>query len=861
MRILTLRELNRATLARQLLLRRHRLSVPRALERVAGLQAQWPPSPYVGLWSRLEDFTADRLVRAIARPTVVKATLMRTTLHLVSADDYLAYAGTFRERRIAELERHLAALGEEADLSKEGERLRRLAAERPGSRPELPARLGRPKLRLEDRSPWLVWFALAAHAGLVNAPSSSVWRTHTAGGTFVPARTWLGADASSGPEAVEHLVRRYLAAFGPASRPDLAQWSGLPLSVLDTGLERVRLRTFGDELGRTLYDLPRGPLPPADRPAPPRLLPRWDNVLLAHDVRTRVLPDECRGGGRSHRSVRARARPRPMSWLRPDELRVGLGCMRLADDEDLALATIAAAADVGVTVFDTARAYEGNEALLSRALRGAEGTRIVTKGGMERTAGAWIPDGRAKSIRADCEASLAALDGLPIDLFLLHAPDSRVPWRTSLRALGRLVDDGLAAHVGVCNVNRTQLDEALEHAPITAVQVALSRFDDAALRGGVVQRCADAGGTLIAHSPLGGIRRAGRLARDTALSEIAAAHDATPAEVALAWLLGLGPIVAIPGARRPETARSLARAARLELGKEERERLGGAARPKVRARGTGEVVLVMGVPGAGKSRIAADYVERGYLRLNRDEQGGTLRQLADALDEALADGVGNVVLDNTYLSRASRHDVVAAAWRHGASARCVWVETPLAQAQANLVERILGRLGHLPSPDELKDAARAHPDLLTPTRQMRAFRELEPPADDEGFASIEHLTFTRAERAGRPGVFVAAAAAAAATSGRLAEDAPRLLFDWRPDGDTDDLEAFASSLRPTAEWAACTHPGGPPTCWCRPPLPGLVLDFARRRGVDPARSVLVGASPAHRALANALGAQYVDGSG
>ena len=100
---------------------------------------------------------------------------------------------------------------------------------------------------------------------------------------------------------------------------------------------------------------------------------------------------------------------------------------------------------------------------------------------MARVGGAWIPDGRAKAIRADCEASLAALDGLPIDLYLIHAPDPRTPWRTSVRALARLLDDGLVRHIGLSNVNRLQLDEAVELAPVAAVQVALSPFDDRAL--------------------------------------------------------------------------------------------------------------------------------------------------------------------------------------------------------------------------------------------------------------------------------------------------------------------------------------------------------------------------------------------
>jgi aryl-alcohol dehydrogenase-like predicted oxidoreductase/predicted kinase len=547
------------------------------------------------------------------------------------------------------------------------------------------------------------------------------------------------------------------------------------------------------------------------------------------------------------------------TWLRTDELRVGLGCMRLPPDEGVALATIAAAVDAGITVFDTARAYDGNEALLARALRDAPGARVVTKGGMARTGGGWIPDGRARSIRADCEASLAALDGVPIDLYLLHAPDPRVEWRTSVRALARLVDDELVARVGLCNVNRTQLDEACDHAPIAGIQVALSRFDDTAVRAGLVGRCAEVGIALVAHSPLGGTRRAARLGSDQALGEIARAREATEAEVALAWVLDLGShVVAIPGARRAETARSAARAASLELTEDERERLGAPVRRAGTQRRTGDVVLIMGIQGSGKSRIAQTYVERGYLRLNRDERGGTLRQLAGALDEALAAGSRDIVLDNTYLSRAWRNDVVATAARHGVAVRCIWLDTPLADAQVNLVQRLLERFDRLLSPPELKAAARKEAGVLTPTQQMRALRELEPPTDDEGFANIERVPFSRVERDGRPGVFVAAAAAGGLTAATTDMDAPHLVFDWRPDGASEDLDALAASLPAPAEWAVCTHPGGPPTCWCRPPLPGLVLEFARRHSVDPARSVVVGTSPAHRTLANALGARYVD---
>lgn len=294
MRTLTLRELNRATLARQLLLRRHRLSVTQAIERVAGLQAQWPPSPYIGLWTRLDGFKAESLVRAVSRRQVVKATLMRTTLHLVTARDYLGYGGIFRAARIRELERQVAALGETADFAEEGGRLAALAAEQPRSRPELLALLGRPKLRVEERAPWLVWYGLSAHAGLIHGPDASAWRWHTGRSTFLHARTWLGADGESGDTAAAHLVRSYLAAFGPASRPDIAKWSGLARVHVDGGLSRLQLRRFADEHGRELYDLPRAPLPAPDAAAPVRLLPRFDNLVLSHDDRRRVVSDEHR---------------------------------------------------------------------------------------------------------------------------------------------------------------------------------------------------------------------------------------------------------------------------------------------------------------------------------------------------------------------------------------------------------------------------------------------------------------------------------------------------------------------------------------------------------------------------------------
>jgi aryl-alcohol dehydrogenase-like predicted oxidoreductase len=546
-------------------------------------------------------------------------------------------------------------------------------------------------------------------------------------------------------------------------------------------------------------------------------------------------------------------------------------------DEELLVETVAAAAAAGVTVFDTAHAYGHgeadlghNERLLARALRqggAASVARVVTKGGMTRPGGGWLADGRAKAIAGDCETSLAALDGLPIDLYLLHAPDPRTPWQTSVRALSQLLDQGLVRRVGLSNVNRGQLDEALALAPIAAVEVALSPYDDTAIRGGILERCAELGIALIAHSPLGGPRRAKRLGRLAPLAELAAARRATAAELTLGWLLHLSPVVIpIPGARRPDTARSAAHAATLALDEGELARLGrafGAARPAraARPRRSGEVVAVMGIPGAGKSVVAGDYVGRGYVRLNRDERGGSLRALARELDDELAAGVECVVLDNTYLTRAARSHALDAAARHGVAARCIWVDTPLAHAQLNLVERLLDRFGELPTPEQLRALSRAEPGLLMPTSQMRAARELEPPSMDEGWTAIERVPFVRTQRGSRPGVFVAAGAVPADWRPQRDADAPHLVFDWNPDGSRDLLDAaaarVASRVSGLVQSALCPHAAGPPRCWCRPPLPGLAVAFARAHDVDLSRSIVIGTGPAHRTLAGALGASYI----
>ena len=557
-------------------------------------------------------------------------------------------------------------------------------------------------------------------------------------------------------------------------------------------------------------------------------------------------------------------------------------------DDERGLATLQAALDAGVSIFDTARSYAldsgdlgHNERLVARALKSRPGVapRVLTKCGMRRDAGAWIPDGRARTILADAAASVRALDGVPIDVLLLHAPDPRVSLATSARALGRAQHDGLARKVGVCNVSRKQLEEAAAEAPIATVQVALGAFDDVAIRGGVVDFCLARGIEILAHSPLGGPERARRLVRDPELARIAAALQVSPLDVFLAYLSSVRPeIVPVVGARRVETVAHIVRAAELVLDADQlaaldarfsalgRTRCPTPAAP-LPARDV-EVVLLMGVPGSGKSRAAQTYVERGYERLNRDLEGGTLKKITRLLEQRLAAGATRVVLDNTYVTRASRYDIVRVAAAHAARVRCVHLETPLADAQINVITRMLERFGRLLEPAELDEQARKDAALLAPHALFRLQRELEAPAEDEGFAQVERAPFVRQyAEGGVAGTFVALTALGAGALIALLADtpaaAPALVYAWQPDATPGAVQALRAVVENASaatgrnvELALCQHPGGRPVCWCRPPLPGMLLAFAHRQRIDLRQSRLLGASTTDAAMARALGMSF-----
>jgi hypothetical protein len=284
-RTLGQRDLNRALLARQLLLERARLSLPRALERIGGLQAQYAPSMYIGLWSRLEGFERDALRRALERRTVVQGTLMRTTIHLVSARDYWPFAvGIRRARREGWLRAH-GGRPSASELSRAAQRLRRELADGPLRRAEVDEALGKPgPVLVNGVGLWL---------DLVRVPPSGTWERRRAD-LYAAAEDWVGPAEGSPQDGVERLVRGYLGGFGPASRAEIADWAGLPVKETASALQRLRLRRFRAEDGEELLDLPRAPLPDPDTPAPVRFLPVWDATLLAHARRTGILPEKYR---------------------------------------------------------------------------------------------------------------------------------------------------------------------------------------------------------------------------------------------------------------------------------------------------------------------------------------------------------------------------------------------------------------------------------------------------------------------------------------------------------------------------------------------------------------------------------------
>ena len=290
---LTLRDRNRATLARQMLLAREKASVTDVLTRLAGLQAQWPAPPYTGLWTRLAKFARADLAVPLARHELVRATAMRGTLHVMTADDY---AG-FRPLLEPMLQRGYASIastrGRGIDPVALAAEARVLLADGPRTMEEIRQHLARQHPKLDAR---IMGYAVRMYLPLVQVPDDSCTWGFPQEPAFALAETWLGRTSFTTGLDAPALVRRYLAAFGPAAARDVQTWAGV--RGLGEALETLRpeLRVFTDEDGRELFDRPDAPRPGGDATAPVRFLPEFDNLLLAHHDRTRFVPTAFRAG-------------------------------------------------------------------------------------------------------------------------------------------------------------------------------------------------------------------------------------------------------------------------------------------------------------------------------------------------------------------------------------------------------------------------------------------------------------------------------------------------------------------------------------------------------------------------------------
>ncbi|MFN8062341.1 MAG: winged helix DNA-binding domain-containing protein [Vicinamibacterales bacterium] len=283
---LSLRALSRATLARQMLLGREAMKPVSAIERLVGLQAQWPRQAFIGLWTRLEGFRRDDLLGALSARKAVRVTAMRSTLHVMSAKDYVGMRAPLARALSKNLQAIVGKRLASVDLETVVSVAKAGFANDPQTFEEMRDRLVR---RFPDGDERAMGYAARLSVPLVQVPTTDAWG-FPASPQFVEAETWLGKPLRVDDDPAP-IVSRYLAAFGPASIADVQSWSGLQ------GLREVfarlapGLRTFTDERGRTLFDLPDAPRPAEASPAPVRFLPEFDNLLLAYDDRRRVIAD------------------------------------------------------------------------------------------------------------------------------------------------------------------------------------------------------------------------------------------------------------------------------------------------------------------------------------------------------------------------------------------------------------------------------------------------------------------------------------------------------------------------------------------------------------------------------------------
>ena len=646
-----------------------------------------------------------------------------------------------------------------------------------------------------------------------------------------------------------------------------------------------------------------------------------------------AAPARKREADKASLALTNRLPPRSAGVLGLLEVPLGLGLLRLTTEgrpaDGDAVAVIHFALDQGIRILDTADVYSLGEAVLHygerlvrQALDSWKGpkneVKVLTKAGLTRPKGRWMPNGRPEHLRKAVDESLAALGVERLFLLQLHAHDSRVPFEETLAALAELQRVGKVEHLGLCNVSPGELRQAMRHFRVATVQNELSALHRKSAADGMLALTRQEGIPFLAHRPLGGYAKVGRLAKNRVLVPLAERHQSTPHEIALAALLAAGPhVVPLVGATRVESIHSSLAALSLSLDVSDQTALdlwfsfaptpealtaiaptvAHGSLPALPANhGPGndpEVVLLMGIQGAGKSHLVSDYLEKGYARLNRDMCGGRLDDLVPRLVELLRSGQKRVVLDNTYPTRLSRAPVVAAAHAHGVPVRCRHLQTPLAQARINIVLRMVEKYGRSLGPEEMKALSKTDPNLPPPAALARWVSSFEPPAVDEGFAVVDPIPFVRRHdpthtekgllldvdgslRKTRSGEIyprhpddVELLPGRRETLARWVDAGYRLFFvsnqSGIASGQLTSAAAEAAFLRtvellklPVTEVAYCPHPAFPVGCYCRKPMPGLGVYLMQRHRLALKHLVVVGDMASDAEFAAGLGARYFD---
>ena len=611
------------------------------------------------------------------------------------------------------------------------------------------------------------------------------------------------------------------------------------------------------------------------------------------------------------------------------EFPLAFGLLRLCaegrPDETAAVDLICHALDQGVRVLDTADSYSlgardmhYGEHLARKAVAewggAADTVKILTKAGLTRPKGRWVPNSSPEHLRKTIEGSLRNLGVDSIPTLLLHVRDPRRPFEETLAALAKLQQEGKIQNLGLCNTSVPEILQASRHFSVTMIQNELNVMDRKSATDGVLAYAKMNAIPFLAHRPLGGHGKVTKLAGNRAIKPIVQRHGITPYEAAFAVIANLGkPVIPLLGATRRDSLDSSLRAARIQLDAEDwaalRQRISFAARPQTSAllapptspsdlapleRGKGpgfepEVVMVMGIQGAGKSSLVSQYVEAGYIRLNRDLLGGSLADLVPILDDALLHEP-RVVLDNTYPTQSSRCSVIRIAHAHGVPVRCKFIATPYHDAMLNVVGRVLDRYDRLPGPDELKSLARTDPNL-PPLGALKRWQEsFEVPSPAEGFSMIETVPFIRRPQPGTKKALLLDVDGTIRTT-QSGEKYPRhpddvvllpnrreVLSCWLAEGyalffvsnqsgissgkvSQEAVDAaFARTVElldlPVVEVTYCPHKAFPVTCFCRKPYPGLGVMLTRKHGLDLHELVMVGDRASDGEFARALGATY-----